>query len=39
MMAKRKLIKNRVLTPERPAYERIKSFEEVNLGYDFELAK
>ena len=39
MMARRKLIKNRVPTPERPAYERIKDFEEVNLGYDFELAK
>ena len=38
MMAKRKLIKNRVPTPERPAYERIKGFEEVNLGYDFDLS-
>ncbi|AHF80898.1 oxidoreductase [Thermococcus paralvinellae] len=38
MMAKRKLMKNRVPTPEKPVYERIKGFEEVNLGYDFELA-
>jgi len=38
MMAKRKLIKNRVPTPEIEPAKRIKSFEEVNLGYDFDLA-
>ncbi|ASJ14892.1 NADPH-dependent glutamate synthase [Thermococcus radiotolerans] len=34
-MAKPKLIKERVPTPERPVEERVKSFVEVNLGYDF----
>ncbi|WP_456453215.1 NADPH-dependent glutamate synthase [Thermococcus sp.] len=38
MMPKRKLIKERIPTPERPAGERIKDFNEVNLGYTFELA-
>ncbi|NJE60350.1 NADPH-dependent glutamate synthase [Thermococcus sp. 21S7] len=38
MAVKRKIIKERVPTPERPAEERIKSFAEVNLGYTFELA-
>ncbi|WP_461864648.1 NADPH-dependent glutamate synthase [Thermococcus sp.] len=37
-MPRRKIIKERVPTPERPAEERIKSFIEVNLGYTFELA-
>jgi len=32
---KPKLIKERVPTPERPVEERVKDFEEVNLGYDF----
>ncbi len=35
---KPKLIKEKVPTPERPVEERIKDFEEVNLGYTFELA-
>lgn len=30
-----KLIKERVPTPEIPVGERVKSFVEVNLGYDF----
>ncbi|MCA6214246.1 NADPH-dependent glutamate synthase [Thermococcus sp. 101 C5] len=34
-MAGPKLIKERVPTPEVPVEERIKSFVEVNLGYDF----
>ncbi|NJE09324.1 NADPH-dependent glutamate synthase [Thermococcus sp. MAR1] len=34
-MARPKLIKERVPTPERPVEERVKSFVEVNLGYDF----
>jgi len=34
-----KLIKERVLTPERPVEERVKSFVEVNLGYTLELAQ
>ena len=38
MAVKRKLIKERVPTPEVPVEERIKSFVEVNLGYTFELA-
>ncbi len=38
MAVKRKIIKERVPTPERPVEERIKSFVEVNLGYTFELA-
>ncbi|MCD6373850.1 MAG: NADPH-dependent glutamate synthase [Thermococcus sp.] len=38
MAVKRKLIKERVPTPERPAEERVKDFGEVNLGYTFELA-
>ncbi|WP_461867185.1 NADPH-dependent glutamate synthase [Thermococcus sp.] len=38
MAVRRKLIKERVPTPERPAEERIKDFAEVNLGYTFELA-
>ncbi|AEK73737.1 dihydropyrimidine dehydrogenase subunit A [Thermococcus sp. 4557] len=38
MAVKRKIIKERVPTPEMPAEERIKSFAEVNLGYTFELA-
>ena len=38
-MPRRKLIKERVPTPERSPEERIRNFEEVNLGYDFELAK
>ncbi|ASJ03246.1 dihydropyrimidine dehydrogenase [Thermococcus profundus] len=38
MAVRRKLIKERVPTPERPPEERIKSFVEVNLGYTFELA-
>ena len=33
-----KLIKERVPTPERPVEERIKDFDEVNLGYTWELA-
>ncbi len=37
-MPRRKIIKERVPTPERPAEERIKGFIEVNLGYTFELA-
>ncbi|USG99980.1 NADPH-dependent glutamate synthase [Thermococcus argininiproducens] len=35
----RKIIKERVPTPERPPEERNKDFNEVNLGYTFELAK
>jgi len=35
---KPKLIKERVPTPERPPEERVKDFDEVNLGYTFELA-
>jgi len=35
MAVKRKLIKERIPTPERPVEERVKSFVEVNLGYDF----
>ncbi len=35
MAVKPKLIKERVPTPERPVEERVKSFVEVNLGYDF----
>ncbi len=38
MAVKRKLIKERVPTPERPSEERVKDFAEVNLGYTFELA-
>ncbi len=38
MAVKRKIIKERVPTPERPVEERVKSFVEVNLGYTFELA-
>ncbi|NJE85148.1 NADPH-dependent glutamate synthase [Thermococcus sp. CX2] len=38
MAVKRKLIKERVPTPELPVEERINSFKEVNLGYTFELA-
>ncbi|ASJ07860.1 dihydropyrimidine dehydrogenase [Thermococcus siculi] len=38
MAVKRKIIKERVPTPERPPEERVKSFVEVNLGYTFELA-
>ncbi|ADT83043.1 NADPH-dependent glutamate synthase [Thermococcus barophilus] len=38
-MPKRQIIKERVPTPERPPEERNKDFFEVNLGYDFELAK
>ncbi|WP_010478615.1 NADPH-dependent glutamate synthase [Thermococcus zilligii] len=38
MAVKRKIIKERVPTPERPAEERVKDFAEVNLGYTFELA-
>ncbi|ASJ05890.1 NADPH-dependent glutamate synthase [Thermococcus pacificus] len=38
MAVRRKLIKERVPTPERPAEERVKDFAEVNLGYTFELA-
>ncbi len=38
MAVKRKIIKDRVPTPERPVEERVKSFVEVNLGYTFELA-
>ena len=38
MAVKRKLIKERVPTPERPPEERIHDFKEVNLGYTFELA-
>jgi len=38
MAVKRKLIKERVPTPERPPEERIRDFKEVNLGYTFELA-
>jgi len=34
-----KLIKERVPTPERPVEERVKTFQEVNLGYTFELAQ
>ncbi|MCO6041675.1 NADPH-dependent glutamate synthase [Thermococcus alcaliphilus] len=34
-MARPKLIKERVPTPEVPVEERVKSFVEVNLGYDF----
>lgn len=34
----RKIIKERVPTPERPPEERIKDFREVNLGYTFKLA-
>jgi len=37
-MPRRKLIKERVPTPKRPAEERIHDFKEVNLGYTFELA-
>ncbi|KPU62334.1 dihydropyrimidine dehydrogenase, partial [Thermococcus sp. EP1] len=35
----RKIIKERVPTPERHPEERNKDFNEVNLGYTFELAK
>ncbi|WP_258083816.1 NADPH-dependent glutamate synthase [Thermococcus thermotolerans] len=38
MAVKRRIIKERVPTPERPPEERVKSFVEVNLGYTFELA-
>ncbi len=38
MAVKRKIIKERVPTPERPVEERIHDFKEVNLGYTFELA-
>ncbi|MBP1911719.1 NADPH-dependent glutamate synthase [Thermococcus stetteri] len=38
MAVRRKLIKERVPTPERPPKERVKDFKEVNLGYTFELA-
>ncbi|AIF68487.1 dihydropyrimidine dehydrogenase subunit A [Palaeococcus pacificus DY20341] len=38
MMVKRKIIKERIPTPERPVEERLKGFMEVNLGYTFELA-
>ncbi|WP_324735425.1 NADPH-dependent glutamate synthase [Thermococcus sp. SY098] len=38
-MPKRQIIKERVPTPERPPEERNKDFLEVNLGYDFDLAK
>ncbi len=38
MAVKRKLIKERVPTIERPPEERIYDFNEVNLGYTFELA-
>ncbi|ASJ00773.1 NADPH-dependent glutamate synthase [Thermococcus gorgonarius] len=38
MAVRRKLIKERVPTPERPPEERIRDFAEVNLGYTFELA-
>lgn len=34
----RKIIKERVPTPERPPEERVKDFREVNLGYTFKLA-
>ncbi|WP_461866809.1 NADPH-dependent glutamate synthase [Thermococcus sp.] len=34
-----KLIKERIPTPERPVEERVKTFQEVNLGYTFELAQ
>ncbi len=37
-MTRPKLIKKRVPTPEVPVEERIKSFVEVNLGYNFTLA-
>jgi len=37
-MPRRKLIKERVPTLERPVEERIRDFGEVNLGYTFELA-
>ncbi len=37
-MAARKIIKERIPTPERPPEERIKDFKEVNKGYTFELA-
>lgn len=37
-MVKRKIIKERIPTPERPVEERLKGFMEVNLGYTFELA-
>ncbi len=35
MAVRPKLIKERVPTPEVPVEERVKSFVEVNLGYDF----
>ncbi|WP_258083732.1 NADPH-dependent glutamate synthase [Thermococcus thermotolerans] len=35
MAVKPKLIKERIPTPEVPVEERVKSFVEVNLGYDF----
>ena len=38
MVKKRRIIKERVPTPERSAEERIHDFKEVNLGYTFELA-
>ncbi len=38
MAVRRKIIRERIPTPERPAQERVKSFVEVNLGYTFELA-
>uniref|UniRef100_UPI0025FF2E91 NADPH-dependent glutamate synthase n=1 Tax=Thermococcus sp. TaxID=35749 RepID=UPI0025FF2E91 len=38
MAVRRKIIKERISTPERPPEERVKSFVEVNLGYTFELA-
>ncbi len=38
MVRKRRIIKERVPTPERPAEERIHDFKEVNLGYTFGLA-
>jgi glutamate synthase (NADPH/NADH) small chain len=34
-----KIIKERVPTPERSVEERTKDFDEVNLGYTFELAQ
>ncbi|WP_297436703.1 NADPH-dependent glutamate synthase [Thermococcus sp.] len=38
MAVRRRIIRERIPTPERPAQERVKSFVEVNLGYTFELA-
>ncbi len=38
-MPRRKLIKERIPTSERPVEERVKDFDEVNLGYTFELAR